>query len=111
VAEQVAVNGRTAKLEAEIPAERSGWLAARVRSSTKTHGGYTVFAHTSPVYVRVPGTPARRGEAAGAFVDELETSMRYVRKSYRFASDADLATAIGRFEQARQVYLELLANS
>ena len=110
VAEQTAMRNRTARLESELPAERSGWVAARVRSSAKTHGGYTVFAHTSPVYVRVAGTASRRGEAAGAFVDELEASMRFIRKSYSFASDADRATAIGRFEQTRQFYLKLLAS-
>jgi hypothetical protein len=36
--------------------------------------------------------------------------MRFIRKSYRFSSDADRATAIGRFEQARQLYLKLLAS-
>jgi hypothetical protein len=43
-------------------------------------------------------------------VDELEASMRFIRKSYSFASDADRATAIGRFEQTRQFYLKLLAS-
>lgn len=43
-------------------------------------------------------------------VDDFETSVRFVRQSYRFASDADLATAVGRFGQVRQFYLQLLAT-
>lgn len=110
VAEETARQNRTARLETDLPVTRSGWLAARVHSDTKTHAGYTVFAHSSPVYVRVSGTSARRGEAAGALIDEIEASARFIRKFYRFSSDADLAIALGRFEKARQVYVNLLRN-
>jgi len=77
VAEQAAVNRREAILER--------WIAARVESSAKTHALFGVFAHSSPVYYRVEGTPSRRAEAAGAFVDKIEQSVRFVRKSYKFA--------------------------
>jgi hypothetical protein len=110
VAEQTAVERKEARLEREVPVEQGGWLAARVFSREKTHAAYPVFAHTSPVYYRVKGSPARRAEAAGAFIDELEQSVRFIRKSYRFASEADQAIAIGRFEQARQVYAKLAAS-
>jgi hypothetical protein len=110
VAEQAAIQGKEAKLEREIPVERSGWLAARVSSRFKTHAGHTVFAHTGPIYYQVANTPARRAHAAGAFVDEIEQSVRFIRKSYRFANDADKAIAVGRFEQARQVYAKLAAG-
>lgn len=107
VAEQPAVDRREAILEREIPVEQGGWLAARVESSAKTHALWGVFAHSSPVYYRVPNMPFRRAEAAGAFVDEIERSVRFIRKSYKFASDADRAVALGRFESARQVYGKL----
>ena len=43
----------------------------------------------------------------GAFVDEIEASMRFVRKSYRFASEADRALALGRFGEGRNVFGKL----
>ena len=107
VAEQASIQGQEARLEREIPVECGGWIAARVLSRTRTHANYPVFAHTSPVYYRVKDTQARHAEAAGAFIDEIEESVRFVRKVYRFASEADLATASGRFEQARRVYGKL----
>ena len=107
VAEQAAVNRREAILEREIPVEQGGWIAARVESSAKTHALFGVFAHSSPVYYRVEGTPSRRAEAAGAFVDEIEQSVRLIRKSYKFASEADKAVALGRFEAARRIYGKL----
>jgi hypothetical protein len=33
--------------------------------------------------------------------------VRYVRKSYKFASQADQAVALGRFEAARKIYGKL----
>jgi hypothetical protein len=108
VAEQAAVNRREANLEREIPVDQAGWIAARVESSAKTHALFGVFAHTSPVYYRVEDTPARRAEAAGAFIDEIEQSVRFIRKSYKFASEADRAVALGRFEAARQIYGKLM---
>jgi hypothetical protein len=111
VAEQPAVEMREAVLEREIKAVRGGWLAARVASKARTHAGYTMFAHSSPVYVRVAGTPSRRAEAAGAFIDEIEESVRFIRKNYRFASDADRAVALGRFEKARQLYVKIALSA
>lgn len=111
VAEQSAVNGRSARLERELEVRRGGWLAARVFSNAKSHGGAAVFAHSSPVYVRVAGTPHRLARAAGAFMDDIEDSVRYIRANYRFSSDADRAIAIGRFEQARQIYGRIASGS
>ena len=108
VAEQSAADQREAALERELAVDRGGWIAARVASRAKTHAGYGVFAHTSPVYLRVQGTPSRRAEAAGAFIDEIETAMRDIRKNFRFSSDADRAIALGRFEDGRNVYAKLL---
>ncbi|MEO7652793.1 MAG: CehA/McbA family metallohydrolase, partial [Bryobacteraceae bacterium] len=107
VAEQASWKGREAKLEREIAVDRGGWVAARVAGVSKTHAAFTVFAHTSPVYVEVEGTPRVRSEAAGAFVDEIGDSIRFIRKSYRFAKDADRALALGRFEEALRVYGKL----
>jgi hypothetical protein len=107
VAEQSALKRREAVLERELPADHGGWLAARVRSSARTHALVGVYAHTSPVYYRVPGTPFTQAEAAGAFIDEIEQSMRYIRKAYKFTSDADRAVAMGRFETGRRVYGKL----
>jgi hypothetical protein len=109
-AEQSAVNQREAKLECEIFAESSGWVAARVASRSKTHAGYSVFAHTSPVYYKVEGTSSRQAAAAGTFVDEIEESIRFVRKNYRFSNEADKALALGRFEQGRNIYAKLIAQ-
>ena len=109
VAEAAAANGREAAIERELPVARGGWLAARVSASAKTHGGYVVFAHTGPVYLKGQGAPARRQEAANRFVREIDEAMAFIRKNYRFASEADLAVAMGRFQRGRRYYQKLAA--
>jgi hypothetical protein len=111
VVEQASIQGREALLEREITLHRGGWLAARVQSSAHSHGGARVFAHTGPVYVRVAGTPYRRAEAAGRFIDEIEESQELIRKTYKFASDADRAVAVGRFGSAAEVYAGIVRKS
>lgn len=108
VAEQSAGDGREATLEREIAVSRGGWLAARVRASDKTQAGRPVFAHTSPIYFSVPDTARRSARAAGALIDELEKSIRFIRKNYSFASQADSAVAIGRFEEAKERYARIV---
>jgi hypothetical protein len=110
VAEAVASGGREASLETELPVLGSGWLAARIAARATTHGGYTVFAHTGPVYLRGKGPPRRRTEAATGFVRELDQSMEFIRKNYRFAREADLAVAIGRFQQGQRYYRKLAST-
>lgn len=110
VAEQSALPNGETRLERELQVERGGWIAARVSSSNKTHAGFTVFAHTSPIYVRMEGAPHRRAESAGAFVDEIEESIESIRKAYAFAKDADRAVAIGRFEEGRRAFAKIASG-
>jgi hypothetical protein len=111
IAQQNAVNQRYASVEHEIAVNRGGWIAARVSGNTKTHAGFQVYAHSSPVYFRVAGAPFRRASAAGAFIDEIEDSKRFIRNSYKFASQADLALALGRFDGGRDAFIRLVSES
>jgi hypothetical protein len=110
VAQQTAVNQRYASIEHEVAVDRGGWITARVSGNTKTHAGFRVYAHSSPVYLRVAGAPFRRSSAAGAFIDEIEDSRRFIRKSYKFASQADLALALGRFDAGRDSFVKIASE-
>ena len=111
VADQLSPDGREANLEREIEIDEGGWMAARISGRAVTYAGFPVFAHTSPVYLRVPNTPFRRAESLGACIDEIDRSMRTIRKSFRFSSDAQRALAIGKFEEGRAAFARLLTQS
>ena len=108
VADQASVRGREVRLERELDVEEGGWIAARVTGGAKTYAGFTAFAHTSPVYLRVPGTPWRRAEAVGSFIDEIGRSMRAIGKGFQFESDAQRALALGKFEEGRKAFAGML---
>lgn len=111
VADQASIAGREARLEREIDVEQGGWIAARISGGAKTYAGYPVFAHTSPVYLRYEGTPHRRAEAVGSFIDEIDSSMRTIRKSFRFDSDAQRALALGKFDDGKKSFARLLEQA
>lgn len=108
VADQASVRGRAVRLERELEVEEGGWIAARVTGGAKTYAGFTAFAHTSPVYLRVPGTAYRRAEAIGSFIDEIGRSMRAIGKGFQFESDAQRALALGKFEEGRKAFAGML---
>jgi len=110
IAQQTAVSQRHATIEHELSVERGGWIAARVSGNTKTYAAFRVYGHSSPVYLRVVGAPFRRASAAGAFIDEIEDSKRFISKSYKFASQSDLALALGRFDAGRNVFIRLASE-
>jgi hypothetical protein len=111
VADQPSAGGSQARLDRELDAGEGGWIAARVTGSAKTYAGYPVFAHSSPVYLRVQGTPFRRAESIGAFLDEIERSRRIIAKTYRFESDAQRALALGKFQEGSDAFVRLLRSA
>jgi hypothetical protein len=111
VADQPSRRGREARLEQEIEVQEGGWIAARISGDAKTYAGFTVFAHTSPVYLRVDGTAFRRAEAIGALIDEIDRSVRAIRKTYRFENDSQRALATGKFDEGRKALLKLLTEN
>jgi hypothetical protein len=52
----------------------------------------------------VADKPHRKAGVAGSFVDEIEESMQVMGENYRFAKDADRASALGRFDEGRRVF-------
>ena len=65
-------------LSERVPVSTSGWLAARVTSREQIHSGFSTSmgAHSSPVYVDVPGHPAFAPDdatAIGTIIDGART--------------------------------------
>ena len=65
-------------LSERVPVSTSGWLAARVTSREQIHSGFSTSmgAHSSPVYVDVPGRPAFAPDDAaviGTIIDGART--------------------------------------
>jgi len=103
-AEALSPDRLRAELSAEVPVDRSTWIAVRAWSETFTEFNYHVFAHTSPVYVQCGDTNWLRPESAAYWVQEIERSVKFIGQNYRFASEADEAVARGLFREAQDLY-------
>jgi len=92
---------REITLNEKIQVDGPGWLAARCgsRLGPTTSWNFKVMAHTSPVYVRVPGREVFSAPAAAYLLTLMEGSQMWVD---------NLATRPEpeRFEKARKVFLE-----
>jgi len=89
-----------AKCEHELTLPAGGWVAARC------WGGGRLLAHTSPVYVRVPGVPPVVDPTAIAGLDRhLARAREWVESAGRFTNPKSRDRLIGIFDAARKALL------
>jgi hypothetical protein len=77
----------SASVEAEVALPAGGWVAARCWGASKTelYPHVPAFAHTSPTFVDIAGTPpARRPEAVAALIREVDEVRHWVESGGRF---------------------------
>jgi hypothetical protein len=96
---------RVRRIDVELPIGRSSWIALRVRGpgSPIVWDG-PVWAHTSPVYVRVAGRRIASGPDAEFLVAWIEQMLRVVAARNRFASTADRQRVESLFRRAQDEY-------
>jgi len=98
-------NRMSAILETEVTLTESSWMAARCWGHETLPGdaGQCVYAHTSPVYLRVEGKPIRPGpETLAPLVKILDRTEEWVRRQARCETEKQRAHLIGVFESGRQ---------
>ncbi len=101
-----------AAIDETIEVDRGGWIAARAHGRKMLPYGATwwqmpVFAHSSPVYLDMPGRPALARESARLFLDQLGYLQRWAERQARFPTPENRAEVLSRIVQARGVYEKL----
>jgi len=93
VAAVSAHGAETARLSERIQVAKSGWLAARVTSREQIHSAFSTSmgAHSSPVYLEVPGKPAFSPEDATAIGTIIDGARTWVETIASVASPAERA--------------------
>jgi hypothetical protein len=115
VAAQQTANGdpAAARIETEIVVPEGGWLAARCWGRTWLPGhsdGQRVYAHTSPIYVRVESRPPPvDAGAVFQFHMYLDKMLYWVNEQARFENDAQRQRLASVFHGAGKV-LESLGS-
>jgi hypothetical protein len=107
--QDAAAGARTIRLTEKIKVEGPGWLAARCssqsgpQSPTREWWRFKIAAHTSPVYVQVPGKELFSPEAAAYFLQLIDGAQMYVDT---LATRPDPET----FGRIRKVYTDARAE-
>jgi hypothetical protein len=99
---------RVRRLDVELPIGRSSWIALRVRGpeSPLVFDG-PVWAHTSPVYVKMAGKRIASQQDAEYFVAWIEQMLRVVDARNRFASVENRRQVESLFRRAQDEFRKL----
>ena len=102
---------RSVNFTAQVPIEGSTWIAARASSPVRLpyNQAIPVFAHTSPIYVEVPGHPIYSPEDAAYFARQCEGALEWVKTRAHVLEESQRQEMIALFEKARNIYLEMAA--
>ena len=104
---------RVRHLNVELSIPQSSWIALRVRGPA--HAAVfdgPVWAHTSPVYVKVAGQRIVSRQDARYFVDWIEQLLRVVAARNRFATPENRRQVEAQFRKAQDEFRKMAdANS
>ncbi len=101
-----------AAIDESMEVDRGGWIAARAHGPKMLEYGATwwkmpVFAHSSPVYLDLPGRPAQAAESARLFLDQLGYLQRWADQQAKFPTPENKTEALARIARARGIYEKL----
>ena len=97
--QRITADGSVQDVRLDVPVDRSGWVALRIKGS----------AHTNPIFVPIAGRPVRASRRSAAWclaaVDQC-----WSQKGPRIRS-REREAAARAYEHARQRYRAILAES
>jgi hypothetical protein len=97
--------GAAPAIDTTVEADGSMWLCGVARGPGHPSVlGPVVFAHTSPVWVEVDGSPVRRPASARWLLDWLDRFEALVGEHGRFAGDGQRAEVAAVIDRARRWY-------
>ena len=104
---------RRVSFSTEIPIEGSTWIAARAVSAVRLpyNQDIPLFAHTSPIYVDVPGRPISPPEDAAYFAEQCGLAIEWARSTAKLLDESQRQEMIELYEEARQIYLDMAEAS
>lgn len=87
-----------------VRCSRDGWLAARLWGNTRDSFGHSLWAHTSPIWVRCGTPPVTRPAAAALFLRSIDESSAWVNHRGRFSNDRQRQEVTELFRRGREVF-------
>jgi hypothetical protein len=94
------------QLTHEVRLSEPAWFALRIDSDARTEFGKTIFAHTSPVYVKYGGKGVFDVDAALGFLKQVEEGRAVIEAKGRFSTPAAAKVVLGMYDDAQKVLRE-----
>jgi len=91
-------------LSTDLPVSESTWIVAR---AFERNPETARFAHTSPIYIELPGNPVLSAEAAAYYKAVIDKIIAFTAASKLFKNERDRQTALSIYRKARQTYAAL----
>jgi hypothetical protein len=89
----------TASLARNIKIDGPSWLALRVSAQASNEFGRPLFAHTSPIYVRVGGKAIRQKDEVAYLIKQIEDARREIASKALFASPKEREDVLSVYEK------------
>jgi hypothetical protein len=100
----------SARLETDFTPSHSTWVAARCHSPERLETGSCIYAHTSPVWIDVPGRPMPvQRETIEPLLHTLSVTRRWVESQARCGNDQQRQRLLGVLDGGRDVLLKRLS--
>ena len=87
-----------------------GWVAARLWGNSRDSFDQSIYAHSSPVYVRCGPAPAERTNDARFFLDSIDESLRWIDTVGRYNNDQQREDVRDLFRRGREVFAGLATD-
>ena len=99
------LTGNTARIEADIPFDESGWCAARCFEDIADN---VRFAHTAPVFVEIAGKPFRTKRSAAEYFLRKTDELIATAKNEEFKTPEARKATMDVYNRARDIYAGLV---
>ena len=88
-----------ASLDRRIKIDEPSWLALRVSTQANNELGRQLFAHTSPIYIKVGGKSIRKPDEVAHLVKQMEEAKQEIASKALFASPKEREAVLSVYEK------------
>ncbi len=84
--------------------DRDGWVAARLRGNCRDSFHHSIYAHSSPIYLKCGPEPAERAADVRYFLDSIDESLKWIDTVGRYNDDRQREDVRDLFRRGREVF-------
>jgi hypothetical protein len=88
------------RFEHDVIVDGPAWFAVRIESEAKNEFNKTLFAHTSPVYVKFEGRDVFDIDAAQGLLKQVEEGQAAIKSNAKFSSDEASLRVLSLYSEA-----------